>query len=116
VADARLARTGFSDLDFLPDQNFGPAGFVEADGVGHGITPHLMAKNGNRQPWLPGRWPWLHHATSWRQAAASARHPVALTVPWSDKPRIGRIDIKQYFHWMLLPSLLSPRHTQKLTL
>ena len=39
VADARLARTGLSDRDFLPDQNFGTAGFVKANGVRHGIAP-----------------------------------------------------------------------------
>jgi len=37
VADASLARTGLADRDFLPDQNFGTAGFVKANGVGrHG--------------------------------------------------------------------------------
>src|SRR6202023_2891477 len=39
VADARLAGTGLAKVDFLPDQNFGPTGFVKADGVRHGFTP-----------------------------------------------------------------------------
>ena len=37
VADARLPRPGLADLDLFPDQNFGAAGFVKADGVRHGM-------------------------------------------------------------------------------
>jgi hypothetical protein len=37
MADARLAGPGLADLDLFPDQNFGTAGFVKADGVRHGI-------------------------------------------------------------------------------
>ncbi len=32
---------GLAELDFLPDQNFGTAGFVKADGVRHGVTPEV---------------------------------------------------------------------------
>ena len=39
MADARLPSAGLADLDFLPDKNLGPAGFVDADGVRHGTTP-----------------------------------------------------------------------------
>jgi hypothetical protein len=39
VADARLARTGLADLHFLPDQNFGTAGLVKANGMRHGRAP-----------------------------------------------------------------------------
>jgi hypothetical protein len=39
VADASFTRTGLSERDFLPDQNFGTAGFVKANGVRHGIAP-----------------------------------------------------------------------------
>ena len=28
---------GLADRDLLPDQNFGTAGFVKADGVRHGV-------------------------------------------------------------------------------
>ena len=41
MPDARFARTGLAQLDFLPDQNFRPAGFVKANGVRHGIIPHV---------------------------------------------------------------------------
>jgi hypothetical protein len=37
VADARLPWPGLADLDLFPDQNFGTAGFVKADGVRHGM-------------------------------------------------------------------------------
>ena len=30
---------GLPTCDLLPDQNFGTAGFVKADGVRHGIAP-----------------------------------------------------------------------------
>ena len=39
VADTGFAGTGLAELDLLPDQNFGAAGFVEADGMRHGFTP-----------------------------------------------------------------------------
>jgi hypothetical protein len=39
VADPRFPRPGLANLDFLPDQNFGTAGLMKADGVRHGITP-----------------------------------------------------------------------------
>ena len=46
VADARLARAGLADLDFLPDQNFGTAGLVKTDGVRHGMLPSGGMNNG----------------------------------------------------------------------
>ena len=36
VADARLACPGLADIDLFPDQDFGTAGLVKADGVRHG--------------------------------------------------------------------------------
>ena len=39
MADARLARTGLAQIEFFPNQNFGAAGFMKADGVRHGTTP-----------------------------------------------------------------------------
>jgi len=39
VADARLARSGLADLDFLPAKDFGTAGSVKADGVRHENSP-----------------------------------------------------------------------------
>ncbi len=41
VSNARLARTGLAKLDLLPDQNFGLTGLVKADGMRHGIAPHV---------------------------------------------------------------------------
>ena len=41
VADARFPGPGLAKLDFLPDQNFGTAGFMKADGVRHGVTPEV---------------------------------------------------------------------------
>ena len=41
MADARFTGSGLAKLDFLPNQNFGAAGFMEANGVGHESTPHL---------------------------------------------------------------------------
>ena len=39
MADAGLAGAGLAEIDLLPDQNFGAAGFVKADGMRHGFTP-----------------------------------------------------------------------------
>ena len=39
VADARLARAGLADLHLVPLQDFGAAGLVEANGMGHGGSP-----------------------------------------------------------------------------
>jgi len=36
VADAGLAGAGIADLDILPFEDFGPAGFMHANGFGHG--------------------------------------------------------------------------------
>jgi hypothetical protein len=47
MAYLRFAWAGLADIDFLPDQDFGAAGFVKTDGMRHGITPSpLMTKIG----------------------------------------------------------------------
>src|SRR6185369_15342478 len=39
VTNAGFPGPGPADFDFLRDQNFGPAGFIKADGMRHGISP-----------------------------------------------------------------------------
>ena len=41
VPDARFARAGLAQFDFLPDQNFRPAGFMKANGMRHGVIPRV---------------------------------------------------------------------------
>jgi hypothetical protein len=36
MADTRFPCAGLADVDLLPDKNFGAAGLVKADGMGHG--------------------------------------------------------------------------------
>src|ERR1700721_85494 len=50
MPDARFARTGFAQFNFLPDQNFWPAGFMKADGVRHGIVPRVRWRKANSAP------------------------------------------------------------------
>ena len=50
MADARLARTGLADLNFLPDQNFGTAGLVVANGMRH----EGLLGMGYKEKWLGG--------------------------------------------------------------
>ena len=50
MADTRLARTGLADLNFLPDQNFGTAGLVVANGMRH----EGLLGMGYKEKWLGG--------------------------------------------------------------
>jgi hypothetical protein len=50
MPDARFAPTGVAQFDFLPDQNFWPAGFMKADGVRHGIIPRVSWRKAKKRP------------------------------------------------------------------
>ena len=46
MADARFTGTGLADLHFFPDQNFGSAGLVKADGMRHDVLLPQMNQTG----------------------------------------------------------------------
>src|ERR1700687_6168783 len=83
---------GLANLNFLPDQNFGPAGFVKADGVRHGITPQGgMTKTERSRRSHPGRvTAILQYARKGRGGTPSERHPGLVWSPsLPDEPILG---------------------------
>src|SRR6185437_8313609 len=50
VADTRFAGTRLGETDLFPDQNFGPASPVKADGMRHGVTPSIEMINKEDRP------------------------------------------------------------------